>query len=100
VSYIDPVDVSPDSYKVLLENEQVRVLEMLLRAGESDAMHSHPAETVHFVNGGRVKIHLPEGEAAELELPDGHTMWHEPWTHRVENVGPSDIRAIIVENKG
>jgi hypothetical protein len=26
-------------------------------------------------------------------------MWHEPWTHRVENVGTTDIRAIIVETK-
>jgi hypothetical protein len=26
-------------------------------------------------------------------------MWHEAWTHRVENVGETDIRAIIVESK-
>jgi hypothetical protein len=24
-------------------------------------------------------------------------MWYEDWTHRVENVGTSDIQAIIVE---
>ena len=97
---IDPVSVSPESYRPLLENEHVRVLEMTLRSGQSDAMHSHPCETVFFVSGGRVRLHLPDGATAEAEFPDGHVMWHEPWTHRVENVRDSDIRAIIVESKG
>ena len=82
-----------------MENEHVRVLEMNLSAGETDVTHSHPAETAYFVKGGKVKIHLPSGDAMEAELPDGHVMWHEEWTHRVENVGTTDIRAIIVETK-
>ncbi len=99
MAYIDPVQASPANYKVLLENEHVRVVEMTLRAGETDQPHSHPAETVYFVTGGRVRLHLPDGGTAEAEFPDGHVMWHEPWTHRVENIGESDIRAIIVESK-
>ena len=43
------------------------------------------------------KIHLPSGDAMEADLLDGHVMWHEDWTHGVENVGTSDIQAIIVE---
>ena len=35
----------------------------------------------------------------EAEIPDGHVMWHEEWTHTVENIGSSDIKAIIVEAK-
>ena len=98
-AYIDPVQVAPDNYKVLLENEHVRVLEMTVKAGETDNMHSHPSETVHFLQGGKFRNHLPDGETAELEPPDGFVMWHEGWTHRVENIGTSDIRAIIVESK-
>jgi hypothetical protein len=26
-------------------------------------------------------------------------MWHEAWTHQVENIGGTDIRAVIVESK-
>lgn len=99
MAYIDPVQVSPNNYKVLLENDQVRVLEMNLRAGEKDETHSHPAETVYFLTGGQAKIHLPNGEAVEADIPDGHVMWNEAWTHQVENVGSSDIRAIIVEDQ-
>ena len=45
MTYIDPVEVSPDNYKVVLENDHVRVLEMNLKVGEKDEMHSHPSET-------------------------------------------------------
>ena len=99
MAYIDPIQASPRHYKTLFENDRVRVLEMSLRAGEKDEQHSHPDETVYFVSGGKVKIHLPGGDAVEAELPDRHIMWHEAWTHTVENVGASDIKAIIVESK-
>ena len=91
--------MSSKNYKVLLENDQVRVLQMDLKAGESDVTHSHPSETVYFVKGGKAKIHLSDGGAMEADIPDGHVMWHEEWTHRVENQGTTDILAIIVENK-
>lgn len=99
MAYIDPVTASPNNYKTLMENEHVRVLEMTLKAGESDQVHSHQDETAYFVKGGKIKIHLPDGGDMEADIPDGHVMWHEAWTHRVENVGSSDVRAIIVEPK-
>ncbi len=99
MTYIDPVKVSPSNYKVLLENDHVRVLEMHLRAREKDEVHSHPAETVYFITGGKAKIHLPDGQTVDAELPDGHVMWNDAWTHQVENVGTSDIQAIIVEDQ-
>jgi len=97
--YIDPVEVSGDNYKLLLENDAVKVLEMTQKAGTSDIEHSHHNETVYFITGGKVKVHMPDGGSAELGFPDGFVMWHEAWTRRVENVGTTDIRAIIVEPK-
>ena len=97
MAYIDPVKASPDNCKLLFENEHVKVLEMNLKAGTTDNEHSHRAETVYFISGGSAKIHLPNGEVMEAEIPDGHVMYSEAWTHRVENVGTKDIKAIIVE---
>ena len=96
---IDPVAVSPGNYKILLENDRVRVLEMLLRPGEIDELHSHPSETVFFLQGGSLRIHLPGGEAQEADIPDHHVMWNDAWTHRVENIGQGEVHAIIVESK-
>ena len=98
MTYIDPVAVSPDHYKTLFEDDEVRVLEMTLPAGVSDTEHSHPNEVVYFIKGGNAKIHVGD-DAMEAEIPDGHVMAHEPWTHRVENVGATDIHAIIFERK-
>ena len=50
MTYIDPVQVAPNNYKVLEENDHVRVLEMNLPAGQKDEMHSHPSETVYSVS--------------------------------------------------
>ena len=99
MAYIDPVQVASKNYKSLFENDYVRVLEMSLKAGEKDVTHSHPPETVYFLTGGKLKIHLPDGGAVEADLPDGHVMWHEAWTHTVENIGATDVLAIIVESK-
>jgi quercetin dioxygenase-like cupin family protein len=99
MGYIDPVHASPRNYRLLLENEHVRVLEMNLRSGQRDERHSHPAETVYFVKGGKARISMEDGGSADVDLPDGHVMWHEAWTHQVENLGTSDIYAVIVESK-
>ena len=93
------MEASPANYKLLFENEHVRVLEMTLAAGTTDTEHSHPSETVYFIKGGKANIALPDGGGMEAEIPDGHVMWHEAWTHTVSNIGTSDIHAIIVENK-
>ena len=97
MDYIDPVEVSPDNYKLLLEEGNARMVEMILPAGTTDIEHSHPLEMVYFIKGGKAKIHLPDGESMELDIPDGHCMAHEAWTHRVENIGDTDIHAILFE---
>ena len=99
MEYIDPVTASPNNYKLLLEGERGRILEMTLRAGERDEVHSHPSEMVYFITRGKARISVPDGETMEAELPDGAVMEHEAWTHQVENIGTTDIRAIIFEAK-
>ena len=99
MAYIDPVKVSPNNYRVILENDHVRVIEMNLKVGEKDEVHSHPDETVYFVAGSKVKVTLPNGETVEMDPPDGFVMNHGAWTHQVENIGTADLKAIIVESK-
>ena len=99
MTYIDPVKASPKNYKLLFEDDVHRVLEMSLKAGEKDNEHSHTAEIAYFITGSSLKIHLPDGKTVEADIPDGHVMSSEPWTHTVENVGTADVKAIIFETK-
>ena len=99
MTYIDPIEASPNNYKLLFEDDANRVLEMSLKAGDKDNEHSHTSEIAYFITGSSLKIHLPDGKAMEADIPDGHVMAHEPWTHSVENTGAKDVRAIIFETK-
>ena len=48
MEYKDPIKVSPKNYRLLLEDGNYRMVEMLLPAGTSDVEHSHPNEMVYF----------------------------------------------------
>ncbi|MGB0176588.1 MAG: cupin domain-containing protein, partial [Owenweeksia sp.] len=96
-NYIDPIVAAADNYRLLSQEGNVRVIEMRLEPGQIDNEHSHPSETVYFINGGKLRIHVGNNEPMEAEIPDGHVMHHGPWTHRVENIGKNTVLAIIFE---
>jgi oxalate decarboxylase/phosphoglucose isomerase-like protein (cupin superfamily) len=96
---LDPVQVAPHVYSLIHEDERVRVLEMKLAAGTTDGLHMHPDEAVYFIRGSKVRIHLPDGESVDMDIPDGAPLSHESWTHTVENIGDSDLHAVVVEFK-
>ena len=83
----DPVTTSPKFYKVLLENDQVRVLEYRLKPGEKEPMHSHPAGVIYVLSDATVKFTTPDGKTGGGPATAGQTFWREPITHAVENVG-------------
>ena len=56
------------------------------------------SEMVYFIEGGKVRIDVGD-EAMELDVPNGHSMKHEPWIHRVENIGDTDLLAVIFERE-
>lgn len=90
---------SSGQYKVIFENGQVLVLKMVLKPGEADILHSHNNETVYFEQGGQLTISLPTGESIVADVPNGHVMWHEAWSHQVTNTGDTQVIAVIVEEK-
>ena len=49
----DPVEVAPNVYSVLFENERVRLLEVREAPGESSAMHSHPDYVIYSLGDGK-----------------------------------------------
>ena len=95
----DPVKLSPQYYKVLLENDQVRVLEYRLKAGEKEPMHSHPAGVVYVLSGAKLRFSYPDGRTEERGAATGETIWRDPTTHAVENVGDTEAHAIAIDVK-
>jgi len=99
----DAAKVQPQSYRVALENDKVRVLDYNSRPGMGvcgNGMHSHPAHLTVVVSGGSVHIKTPDGKTVEQhDIPVGTVFWSEAETHSVENVSGSNMRTLIVELK-
>jgi hypothetical protein len=95
----DPVKVASNNYKVLFENERVRLLEVREGPGEATPLHGHPAYLVYGLSSGQVRLSSPTGESAEVEVAAGDVMWREPEEHSTENIGSTELRALFFELK-
>ena len=95
----DAVKVSPDSYKVVLENDQVRVLEVQIKQGAKVDMHSHPKSVAICLNDQQLKFTFPNGKTEETDAKRGQAVWLDGITHTVENVRNEDASSIVVELK-
>jgi len=97
----DAVKAAPGNYKVIAENESVRVLEANLPAGAKTAMHSHPALLSVMLAPGTVKWTKPDGKSDQAPpgMSRGSVMSMGPDTHVSENFGKEPVRVILVEFK-
>jgi quercetin dioxygenase-like cupin family protein len=95
----DAVSVDPSHYKVLLDNERVRVLEFRGAAGEKTPMHSHPNYVTYSFNGGKTTFTYPKGKPVEAVSTAGEVRWHKAETHAGLNTGNAELHVLIVELK-
>ncbi len=97
---IDPVEVSPDKYKVILNNDHVRVVEYSLNPGERDNWHTHPPKASYVLSGGTLRVFLPDSSSFDSSDKTGHVAWARAVSrHSVQNIGSTPIRIVLVEPK-
>ncbi len=91
--------VPPQGHKILFENERVRVMEVLIRPGDTSGMHGHPPCVVYALSDARVRFTLRDGGSREVDTKKGDTGWSDGGWHEVHNIGTTDDLGIIVELK-
>lgn len=111
---LDAVAAAPDSHRVLLENERVRVLEVVVGPGEREPVHTHVWPSLMFItHPARLRYFPAVVLGDEIQLGTGETgavgpkptgtpipRWLEPeGPHAVENLDTTEFRAIRVEIK-
>lgn len=99
----DVTKVEPRSYRVLHENDSVRVLEYVSRPGIGvcgTGRHSHPDHVTVVLTPSKVKVTGEDGRTRVHDIPAGATFWEPASTHSAENIGGSGSRMILVEIKG
>ena len=95
----DAVSGAPEVHTVLLENSKFRVLSVTVPPATTTAMHSHPANIVYVVRGGKLKFTKPDESSNEVYLNEGQVIESESGAHIVENTGVSEVKVIQIEHK-
>jgi beta-alanine degradation protein BauB len=98
-SNVDPARTDPDKYRVILENESVRVLRYQDKPGDKTTAHHHPEFVLYALAPFSRRLTFPDGTKKEREFKVGEVLWGQAQTHVGENIGATDTDALIVELK-
>ncbi|TFC11132.1 cytoplasmic protein [Cryobacterium algoritolerans] len=94
----DPVQTNPSHYRVILENERVRVLEYLDSPGDKTTPHAHP-DSVMFTLSSFSRRLSANGREVDVVLPAGEARWLAAQAHSGENTGDTETHTILFELK-
>ena len=94
----DPTVTDPGLYKVLFENERVRVLEYRDRPGDHTHPHGHPDSVMVTLSSFQRRV-ASNGRRVDVVLPAGEARWLGAQEHVGENIGSTGTHCIFVELK-
>ena len=96
----DLVKVAPKGFtKVLLENDQVRVLQIESAPGESTPLHSHPNYVLYALTDGKLQVTDKDKPATVLEFKAGDALYFPAVTHIAKNAGTATAKMVLIELK-
>lgn len=86
-------------YSVLFENESIRIVQHILKPGESEPMHNHPQMYVYFLEDADVTTSGPDGKRNLESLKKGQHFLAPELTHSITNTGNKSLHSILIELK-
>lgn len=95
----DPTRTDPDKYKVIFENDRVRVLEYRDEPGQATSPHRHPDSVMYTLSSFDRKLVGEDGQSREVTLEAGEVRWLDAQVHSGENAGSTPTHVLFVELK-
>ena len=95
----DATEVSPDTHHVVLDNANVRVVEIRAGSGGKVPMHSHPAHLLVILSPARIKFTFPNGKTSVVDVRPGEAVWSDGVEHSAEVLAGA-VHLVMVEVKG
>jgi len=97
----DATRVAPDIYKVLLDNDTVRVMSVQIKPGQRAKMHRHPGYALRYpLTTAKTRATTPDGLVIDMDLRARVPRWTvEESEHTLENVGTTESDTILIELK-
>jgi hypothetical protein len=90
----------PDVYKIIYEDDNLRIIEAVRKAGVTDKLHSHPVPSVVYsVTDCKTKL-TADGKTTETDVKAGsiRALPVIP-AHTGENTGTNDCKQLFIEKK-
>ena len=94
----DPVETNPEHYRVVFENDRVRVLEYRDRPGDRTQVHGHPDSVMYTLSSFGRRLIAGDREV-DVELEEGTVRWLDAQEHAGQNIGGTDTHALFIELK-
>ena len=94
----DPKIVASNVYKVINENERMRVARAIFKLGETAKMHHHPQHMIYVIKGGKLNL-TSGGKTQAMDLKEGSSIFMEAQDHEATNIGDSVVDLLVVELK-
>jgi hypothetical protein len=94
----DPIVTDGDKYKVVFENDRVRVLEYRDSPGQKTTEHDHPDFVLCALSSFKRTLTLAD-KVVTREFKVGEVAWGKAQTHIGTNIGDTDTHVLIVELK-
>ncbi len=85
---------SPDIHRVVAESAQHKLIEVVWKPGQRDALHSQWTSAVVYLTDCRLRIHASNGVVREVNQKAGNAVVQ---AHVVENIGSADCKLVIFE---
>lgn len=85
--------------KVLLDNDQVRVIQIETAPGGVTPWHSHPNYIMYTLTDGKLETTEKGKPATVLNLKAGEALYMPAVTHMAKNVGTNTVKLILTELK-
>jgi beta-alanine degradation protein BauB len=98
-AFPDPTQVASDVYKLVMDNDRVRVFDVRFKPGQKAVMHNHPDHVVYVLADYTLDLKLPDGSSQEVPLKAGQAFWMGAGPHAAQNIGKTEGHALVVEIK-
>jgi beta-alanine degradation protein BauB len=85
--------------KVLLENDQIRVIQVESLPGVATPWHSHPNHFIYALTDGKLEITDQGKKPVVYEMKAGQVLYFPAVTHMAKNIGTTTLKMILTELK-
>jgi quercetin dioxygenase-like cupin family protein len=97
---VDALVSSPGNFKLLLDNDHVRVLQYTLPPGARDHWHTHPPRVGYVLSGAKIRVTEADGSHQDYDEKTGETYWGEfSPLHDTLNLDTKPYIVLLIEVK-